>query len=201
MGANGSIRVHAPSTCHRPQGRYAVENTLGFTNTTSVRVQLFAISQVFAVALLGLMAGFFFAFAVDVVPAMARLDAAGYITTQQHINSVVRNAAFGLVYFGSAALPFLAAAAAAWARKRRLALGWLVVAAVYFGTVFWVTRTVNVPINNELATWSAAAPPATWHQARDSWNESNAVRTVAALLCFVSGLLLLAASTRRRGEA
>lgn len=89
----------------------------GFTIAIHVRIQVFVAVQVFALALLGLMAGFFFAFAVDVAPAMARLDAAGYVATQQYINSVVRNAAFGLTYFGSAVLPFLAAVAAAWAGR------------------------------------------------------------------------------------
>ena len=48
-----------------------------------------------------------------------------------HLWPVVRNAVFGLTYFGSAVLPFLAATTAAWAGRRRLAVGWLVVAVVY----------------------------------------------------------------------
>ncbi len=166
-----------------------------------MRSQVFLALQVVTLALLGLMAGFFFAFAVDVVPAMAHLEAPGYVRTQQLINSVVRNLVFGLTYFGSAVLPFLTALAAIWAGKRRIAIGWLLLAVVYFCAVFWVTRTMNVPINNELATWNATAPPAQWQQARDSWNESNAVRTVASMLCFVGGLLLLALSASRRSEA
>lgn len=164
-----------------------------------MRSTVFVAAQVLASVLLGLMAGFFFAFAADVVPAMARLDATSYVAVQQHINSAVRNAAFGLTYFGSAVLPFVAAVAAAVAGRRRIAIGWLVVAVVYFGAVFWVTRTVNVPINDELATWNAAAPPPSWRQARDTWNENNALRTGAALVCFAGGLLLLVASAKRRG--
>jgi uncharacterized membrane protein len=169
-------------------------------DTPHVRIRVFIALQVLALVLLGLMAGFFFAFAIDVAPAMARLDAAGYIVTQQHINSVVRNAVFGFTYFGSAVLPFLAALAAVWVGRRRIAVGWLLVAVVYFGAVFWVTRTVNVPINNELATWSATAPPTNWQNARDTWNQSNVIRTMASVLCFVGGLTLLGASAGRRRE-
>jgi uncharacterized membrane protein len=167
----------------------------------NIRTQVSTATQVAAVALLGLMAGFFFAFAIDVVPAMAQLDGPGYVRTQQLINSAVRGAVFGLTYFGSALLPFLAALAAASAGQRRIALGWLVVALAYFGAVFWVTRTVNVPINNELATWNAASPPAQWREARDTWNQSNAIRAAASALCFAGGLLLLAVSRGRRGDA
>lgn len=142
---------------------------------------------------MGIMAGFFFAFAIDVAPAMANLDASGYITTQQWINRVVRNAALGATYFGSALVPFIAAATAFWCGRRRLGVAWLVIALVYFAAVFWVTRTVNIPINNELASWQPAAPPSNWQQARDTWNQSNLVRTIASVACFVAAVVVVAA--------
>lgn len=161
-----------------------------------MKAQLATGVEVVAVLLLGLMAGFFFAFAADVAPAMTHLDANGYITTQQWINRVVRNALFGGVFFGSVLLPFVAAGVLAWAGRRRSAWVWAVIGAAYFTAVFWVTRSVNVPINDALAQWNAAAPPATWQQARDTWNESNLVRTVASVVCFVAALLVLALGGR-----
>lgn len=147
--------------------------------------------QVLATILLGLMAGFFFAFAVDVVPAMRELGAQDYITTQQAINRVVRNATFGGIYFGTAVLPLLAALALYASGQRRAGHVWLALWAVYFGAVFWLTREVNVPINNALALWNPASPPADWIQARESWNSANLVRTVAAGLCFAGAVLAL----------
>ena len=148
--------------------------------------------EALTVCWLGTMAGFFFAFAVDVAPAMAQLDGTGYITTQQWINKVVRNAVFGAAYFGSALWPFLAAVTAAWAGQRPRAALWLLIALVYFGAVFWLTRTVNVPINNTVAAWQAAVPPADWALLRDRWNEANLWRTLAALACFAGSVALLA---------
>lgn len=162
------------------------------TNDHVVLSRFATVFEVLAVCLLGLMAGFFFAFAIDVVPAMTQLDAATYINTQQWINRVVRNAGFGSVYFGAAGVPFVTVALV-WAGGRHTqAVLWLAIAVVYFLAVFWVTRSVNVPINNALATWSAAVPPPDWHQARDTWNQSNLVRTWAAGICFVSAVILLA---------
>lgn len=143
------------------------------------------------------MAGFFFAFAIDVAPAMSELDATAYVTTQQAINRVVRNATFGVTYFGSVLMPFLAAGAYFVSGKRRFAWAWLALAILYFGAVFWLTRTVNVPINDALATWLPSAPPGDWSQARATWNQSNLVRTVVALLCFVGALVLLSMSPRK----
>lgn len=149
--------------------------------------------EVIGVCLLGIMSGFFFAFAVDVAPAMENLDAAAYITAQQWINRVVRNITFGAVYFGSTIFPFLAAAAVFWSGSRARAMAWLAIAVTYFLAVFWVTRTGNVPINNEIAFWQPSAPPSDWQHARDTWNQSNLVRTVAAVGCFIAATWLVAA--------
>jgi uncharacterized membrane protein len=160
-----------------------------------MRNHLALVLEVIGVCLLGIMAGFFFAFAVDVAPAMENLDAAAYVTAQQWINRVVRNITFGVVYFGSTVFPFLAAGAVFWSGSRARAIAWLAIAVAYFLAVFWVTRTVNVPINNELASWQSSAPPSNWQHARDAWNQSNLVRTVAAVGCFVAATWLVA--TRR----
>lgn len=141
--------------------------------------------ELLALVALGVMAGFFFAFAVDVAPAMRHLDAAAYITTQQWINSTVRSVPFGLAYFGAAFLPFIVVAAAWLSGERRSAVAWAMIAVAYFGAVFWVTRAVNIPINDELGAWNPAAPPAGWADVRDHWNEWNALRAVVSLGCFV----------------
>jgi uncharacterized membrane protein len=147
-----------------------------------------ATAEVLATLLLGLMAGFFFAFAVDVAPAMRQLDAQGYITTQQAINQAVRNALFGAVYFGSALLPLVTAALWFIARDKARAAAWAVVAVIYAAGVFFLTREVNVPINNALATWNPLAPPADWAVARDAWNSDNLVRTWVAAGCFAAAV-------------
>jgi len=149
------------------------------------------ILQVLAACLLGLMAGFFFAFWVDVAPAMRELDATAYIRTQQAINRVVRNAYFAVAYFGAALVPLLAAAALWATRQRREALAWLAIGAVYFAGVFLLTRSINIPINEALVLWDPSAPPPDWAAARDRWNQANLVRGLLALLAFAGALCAL----------
>jgi len=158
------------------------------------------VMQLLATLLMGLMAGFFFAFAVDVVPAMRELDAQAYITTQQAINRVVRNAVFGGVYFGSALLPLLAALALYACGQRRPGHLWLAIGALYFGMVFWLTREINVPINNALALWNPSAPPADWLEARERWNTANLVRSVASGTCFAAAVCLLVWTRNPAGQ-
>lgn len=140
--------------------------------------------QVLATCLMGLMAGFFFAFSVDIAPAMRELDAQAYITTQQAINRAVRNLSFALVYFGSALTPLLATAALYAAGRRRDAALWFGIALVYITGVFGLTREINVPINDALALWNPQSPPVHWQEARNNWNLANLVRCIVACVCF-----------------
>jgi uncharacterized membrane protein len=149
-----------------------------------------------ATILLGLMAGFFFAFWVDVAPAMRELDAAGYVTAQQAINRAVRNAPFALAYFGAAIVPALAAACLWIAGQRRTAIAWTAIAACYFVGVFLLTREINVPINEALALWNPASPPPQWQQVRDRWNDANLVRGLLNLAAFAGAVIACAATAR-----
>lgn len=160
-------------------------------------------AQWLALLPLGLMAGFFFAFAIDVGPAMAQLDAATYVTTQQAINRVVRNAGFGAAFFGAALLPWTVAALALWAGARRHALGWAAVALAYGVAVVGVTSGINVPINEALAGWNPQQPPPDWQAVRARWNQANAWRAWAALAVFAAAAWLAGQppGQRRRGQA
>ena len=149
-------------------------------------------STVLATLLLGLMAGFFFAFWVDVAPAMTHLDANSYISTQQWINKVVRNIPFGITYFGSTFFALVPAFFAVANRRLALAGIWAVLAMVYFAGVFWLTRNINIPINEQMALWNPLAPPADWAALRETWNVANAQRTGVAVLCFAAALMITA---------
>lgn len=53
-----------------------------------------------------------------------------------------------------------------------------------------VTLTCNVPINKQVQSWNASAPPSGWAELRDRWERFHTIRT--ALI--VSGFILLTAS-------
>lgn len=90
----------------------------------------------------------------------------------------------------------LAALAASWrnTHSRRLILaasGCLLIGLI-------VTVVVHFPINNKIATWQPATPPADWQSLRDQWLAAHAIRgslVVAALA------LLAVASPRGRRTA
>jgi uncharacterized membrane protein len=101
----------------------------------------------------GLMAGFFYAYACSVMVGLDRVDDRTFIVTMQWINATVRNAAFAPAIFGSLVLTIAAAVVAVV--SSRSARGWIVAAALLYAAAFLVTLTLNVPLNEQLA---AAGP-------------------------------------------
>lgn len=154
--------------------------------------------QLLATLLFGLAAGFFFAFAIDVAPALARAESSAAITVFQQINIVVRNAWFGAVYFGAVVVPPLALTLAAG--ERRTLPWWLGLAAwlVYLGGVQAPTFMVNVPINEVVAAWTPSAPAGDWRALLERWMTFNTLRTIAAVASFALSLTALALPAARR---
>jgi uncharacterized membrane protein len=153
--------------------------------------------RLLATLLFGLAAGFFFAFAIDVAPALARTDSPAAIAAFQQINIVVRNAWFAAVYFGAVVVAPVALVRS-W-RERR-SLGWwllLVAWLVYLGGVQAPTAAINVPINQVVATWTPSAPAGDWRALLERWTNYNTLRTIAATIAFALSLAGLALPAAR----
>lgn len=118
---------------------------------------------------LGLMTGFFFAFSNPTMLGFREVDAATYIASMQAINVAVRNLPFFIAF--AAPLP-LALLATLIGRPR---WPWLAAFCCYAGAVA-VTRATNIPINDAMALWDPAAPPAAWAAIRDQWASANDLR-------------------------
>ncbi|NHA04364.1 DUF1772 domain-containing protein [Mucilaginibacter sp. HC2] len=48
-----------------------------------------------------------------------------------------------------------------------------------------ITTAIEVPINNQVVTWTNEKKPANWEQLRSRWQYYNVLRTVMALISFV----------------
>ena len=59
-----------------------------------------------------------------------------------------------------------------------------------------ITRAVNIPINNRVATWSASSPPQDVHRMWKRWERVHTVRTAFAVLAFLLELLAFGAANR-----
>ena len=149
----------------------------------------------------GLLAGFFYAYSVSVMPGLANADDRTLVDGMQQINEAVPNPAFLLSFLGA---PVLTLAAAFLARGERAVARWTLAALFLCGVAVLVTAAVSVPLNDDLA--QAGEPgriadlAAVREDYEDPWVVWNAVRTVAstaALGCLVYALVLYGRADQR----
>jgi len=150
---------------------------------------------VLAALLCSLVAGFLFAFAVVVMPGIARLNNREFIRSFQRIDGVIQGnqPLFMLVWLGSVIA--LIAAVIVSGEELGESERWLLILAtvVYLAGVQFPTFAINVPLNNRLQSLNAdvmdEAGLATARQAFEGrWNRWNNIRTLLA--CLVSAVLI-----------
>ena len=136
--------------------------------------------------LFGLMAGFFYAFSVSVMPGLDRIDAASAIKAMQGINLAVRNTVFFITYCVTPIIALLVGALL-WVQGVAAAARWLIAAGLlYAAGVLLPTGAINVPMNDALAAISEAQATASeasiWAEYSSRWSLWNAVRAACATL-------------------
>ncbi len=139
--------------------------------------------------LLGVMAGFFFAFSNTVMPGLDLMPGPTATQAMQNINIAVRNPVFFAVF---AATPILGTVLAVVClinvRHRRTGLLLLLSAAIYIGGVVVLTAGINVPMNRALGLLSGLSTQE-WLQWSADWTVSNHVRTVVSILSLLFAIL------------
>ncbi|MEO7801533.1 MAG: DUF1772 domain-containing protein [Ginsengibacter sp.] len=70
-------------------------------------------------------------------------------------------------------------------RKNKTVFITLLVAAAFFASCIFISRLGNLPIQNEMLTWSANSIPFNWTMFREKWWSFHIMRTVAELIALV----------------
>jgi uncharacterized membrane protein len=140
----------------------------------------------------GLMAGVFFAFSTAVMPGLRRLRPSAGAEAMQHVNVVIQNPLFLLVFMGTGLICLLVAIGALVSGAAGAA--WLVIGALLYvvGSV-GLTMGVNVPMNNRLdaanpITDTGAAIWADYLTRWTAWNHVRALACTAATAALAVGL-------------
>lgn len=139
--------------------------------------------SIFCALWFALMAGFFYAYSVTVMPAFAAGDPRNSMEAMQVINANVQNAQFAVGFFGALAIALLGILYAIYTRLNDttfLLLG----CAVYLAGSFAVTLAGNVPMNRALASLdpNQTAALTYWSEYLVDWTALNHLRTLASLL-------------------
>jgi uncharacterized membrane protein len=81
------------------------------------------------------------------------------------------------------------------ARRDRPDFYVLIAASVCIIAVAFITAFGNVPINNQIKTWSITSPPSNWSELSNRWWQFQTLRTISAMGGL--SLLILAALVHR----
>ncbi len=158
------------------------------------RMNLLTIVQVLAVVSAGLLAGIFLGDRVGFAYARPTLSPSSFVQCQQIIHRH-----FVKMMPPLSVTAVLAGAAWLWLVRTdwRDAEFWLIAVSTC-GFVFnlIMTRAMNVPINQQLMTWSVADPPANLREMWAPWERVHTVRTVVAVGAFVLEAVALGLTSR-----
>lgn len=154
------------------------------------------LTLVVATILMGHMAGFFYTWSQNVMPALGRSDDRAFVAGFQALDRAVINPWF-LAGFTGAPLATGVAAVLQFGEDDRGVLVWTIVAFVCYFAVIAITRSVHLPLNAEI---QAAGDPdriadlaAVRERFESRWVRWNIVRSVActaAFGCLVWALVL-----------
>lgn len=144
---------------------------------------LLTILQVAAVVAVGLLAGIFLGHRAGVQHALPELSPSSFVQLQQiiHVHYVRFMPPLVFTALLSSILWFVMIRS-----QWRSAEFWLVViSACGILVVAAATRAVNVPLNNQLMTWSVASPPPNLRELWAPWDRVNNLRGVLATAALV----------------
>src|SRR2546430_3335345 len=143
-----------------------------------------------ALLFVALVAGAAFAIWFDYNPS--GMSAAFYTEKMQHAIRVFTIPLPIIVVLGV----LFTIAAALLARSERPNFYLLLAASICIVAVALITRFGNIPINNQIITWSIDSPPSNWSELAHKWWQFQTARTVLALGALA---FLISAVLARRG--
>ena len=163
-------------------------------------MSLLAIVGVIAILSSGMMAGILFGDRMGATFARPSLSASSFVQFQQiiHVHYVRMMPVLGLTAI-AAALGWLLLMRAQWNSSRFWLVAFATGAMVFAAAL---TRAVNIPINNQLMTWSVASPPDNVGEIWSCWEKAHTVRTILWLGAFAIEVVALGlfASANARGQ-
>jgi uncharacterized membrane protein len=145
--------------------------------------------RVIAILSSGLVAGILFGDRMGATYARPALSASSFVQFQQIIHA-------HFVLFMPPLLLIAITAALAWlilvrARKNSAEFWFVAAALAAMVCVAAMTRIVNVPINDQLMTWTVEAPPANMREIWSRWERVHTARTFLGLGAFAAEVLAL----------
>ena len=154
-----------------------------------------SVARIIAILCSGLMAGLLFGDWLGPSFARSAMNASSFVQFQQIVHGNYLRALPALSTVAVAA-PIL------WlimlrARRDSVEFRVLLDATIAIAIGYTITFVFNVPVNNQLETWNAAAPPANAREIWSHWEKAHVIRTVFWVAGFFLEIVALVLSASR----
>jgi uncharacterized membrane protein len=160
------------------------------------------VAQVATIVLFALVMGVFWGTWFALSRTMDQLPAATFVTVG---HEMIQNLATPMsILLPVALLSSLITLALLRSGRRSPAFGWQLVGLLLMGGVLAVTLLVNVPIDDQIKTWTAATLPPDWRSIQARWENYHTSRTFlsigAVVAVTISGVVGTRAPARSRAR-
>lgn len=149
--------------------------------------------------LVGLSAGFFYAWSVSVIPGTRKILDTSYLETMQKINRAILNPGFFIIFF----ISLLALVVTTiFHFQPRITFQLLLMSTIIYGMgTIGITMLGNVPLNNQLDVLNLEKMSSVQlHEFRMhyelKWNRLHTIRTIAAVLAFALSIAAIISTTK-----
>jgi uncharacterized membrane protein len=164
------------------------------------RSTLSHVAQYASVLFLGLIAGFFLTYSINVSRGLLQFDGQTYAAAQSALNRSVRHSTFFTLFFGPAILCTLSLVDG-W---RDRPLWWWLMALCSVGYslgIILFTHEVNLPLNALTESWTPSTVPQHWSGVRNAWNRANDWRSGCSVVLLALSLASIAVRRDRTSQA
>jgi uncharacterized membrane protein len=98
---------------------------------------------------------------------------------------IIKNLAVPMRFLSMGCLLFVALSAFYYPDKNSFFFYLIIISFISTLSALLITVLIEVPINNQIITWTSENAPANWEEIRNRWQFYNVVRTIAALIGFI----------------
>jgi uncharacterized membrane protein len=151
------------------------------------------------IVLFALVMGVFWGTWFSLSRTMSQLSAETFVAVgHQMIRNLGRPMA---ILLPLALLSALVTLALLWQARRAAALLWLLAGFLLMVAVLVVTLLVEVPIDNQIKTWTVATLPGDWRSIQSRWELFHTIRTFLSIAAVVAVTISGASAARRNGQS
>jgi uncharacterized membrane protein len=144
-------------------------------------------AQATTIVLFALVMGVFWGTWLSLSRTMSELSAQTFVAVG---HQMIRNLAVPMsILLPISLLSALVTLALLWPGGRTAALWWLLAGFVLMVGALLVTLVVEVPIDNQIKTWTAATLPADWRSIQARWETFHTIRTFLSIAAVVAATI------------